>query len=87
MLHDQGFCTGEYVNAYVSDWNRTIKEYYLILNEANSLDPNEIDEIREILLYGLLNDIDRTSVMSMLEEKNFASLEFGGTLLESTRRI
>ena len=44
-------------------------------------------EIKDILLYGLLNDIDHTSVMSMLEEKNFASLEFGGTLLESTRRI
>lgn len=87
MLHEQGFCIGEYVNAYITDWNGKMKEYYLILNEANSLDPNEVDEIKDILIHGLLNDIDRTSIMSMLEEKNFTSLEFGGTLLESTRGI
>lgn len=85
MLHEQGFSTGEYIDAYIT--GKEMKEYYLILNEANSLDPNEVDEIKDILLYGLLNDIDRTSVMSMLEEKNFSSLNFGGTLLENTRRI
>lgn len=76
-----GFCIGEYINVYVEE-RGVVREFYLILNEANTLDPKECDEIKDILVDVLKNDIDRETAATMLEEKNFSSLEFGSTLLE-----
>ena len=76
-----GFCIGEYINVYVEDQG-VVREFYLILNEANTLDAAEADEIKDILVDVLKNDIDRETAASMLEERNFSSLEFGSTLLE-----
>ena len=76
-----GFCIGEYINVYVEDQG-VVREFYLILNEANTLDAAEADEIKDILVDVLKNDIDRETAASMLEERKFSSLEFGSTLLE-----
>ena len=76
-----GFCIGEYINVYVEE-RGVVREFYLILNEANTLDPKECDEIKDILVDVLKKDIDRETAATMLEEKNFSSLEFGSTLLE-----
>ena len=76
-----GFCIGEYINVYVEE-RGVVREFYLILNEANTLDPKECDEIKDILVDVLKNDIDRETAATMLEEKNISSLEFGSTLLE-----
>lgn len=76
-----GFCIGDYINVYLED-RGIVREFYLILNEANVLEPNEADEIKDILADVLKNDIDRETAAAMLEEKNFSSLEFGSTLLE-----
>lgn len=76
-----GFSIGDYINVYLED-RGIVREFYLILNEANVLEPNEADEIKDILVDVLKNDIDRETATAMLEEKNFSSLEFGSTLLE-----
>ena len=76
-----GFCIGEYINVYVEE-HGFVREFYLILNEANTLDPKECDEIKDILVDVLKNNIDRETSAAMLEERNFSSLEFGSTLLE-----
>lgn len=76
-----GFSIGDYINVYLED-RGIVREFYLILNEANVLEPNEADEIKDILVDVLKNDIDRETAAAMLEEKNFSSLEFGSTLLE-----
>lgn len=76
-----GFCIGDYINVYLED-RGIVREFYLILNEANVLEPNEADEIKDILADVLKNDIDRETAAAMLEERNFSSLEFGSTLLE-----
>lgn len=76
-----GFCIGEYINVYVEE-HGFVREFYLILNEANTLDPKECDEIKDILVDVLKNNIDRETAAAMLEERNFFSLEFGSTLLE-----
>lgn len=85
MLHVSGFCTGQYVNAYITDNFGVVREFYLILNEGNCLETNKVDKIKDVLLYGLLNDIDRETVASMLDEHDFESLAFGCTLLENAR--
>lgn len=83
-MKEAGFCIGEYINVYLED-HGIVREFYLILNEANTLDPKEVDEIKNILIDALQKRIDRKTVATMLEEKNFSSLEFGSTLLE--RRV
>ena len=80
-MKETGFCVGEYINAYIGD-HGIVREFYLILNEANTLDPKEADAIKDILVDVLKNNIDRETAAAMLEEKNFSSLEFGSTLLE-----
>lgn len=80
-MNGTGYTVGEYINAYLEE-HGFVREFYLILNEANTLDPKEADEIKDILVDVLKNNIDRETAASMLEEKNFSSLEFGSTLLE-----
>ena len=80
-MKETGFCVGEYINAYIEDQG-IVREFYLILNEANTLDPKEADKIKDILVDVLKNNIDRETAAAMLEERNFSSLEFGSTLLE-----
>lgn len=80
-MKEAGFSIGEYINVYLKD-RGVVREFYLILNETNTLDAAEADEIKDILVDVLKNDIDRETAAAMLEEKNFSSLEFGSTLLE-----
>lgn len=80
-MKETGYTIGEYINVYFEDQGIR-REFYLILNEGNILDPKEADEIKDILVDALKNNIDWETAAPMLEEKNFSSLEFGSTLIE-----
>lgn len=76
---------GQYINVYLEPEARTLREVYLILNEANVLNQNEVPAIRKILADGLHNNFSKEEIEAKLDEKDFESLMYGYTLMLNTK--